>query len=274
MVLISTTLTVVFELDGVTVVFDGQVALGMPTIRFEAGSLVALIGPNGSGKTTLLRLLGGLTKATTGTIKRDSGDRGGVAYVGQRQDQHSWMPLTAGEVLKMGRFGKRGLLGRLDAADRTFISEAAARLAIEGLLHRRYGTLSGGQRQRVLIAKAIAQDANCLLLDEPITGLDFTSQEIILDVVGNERDRGRLVVLSTHHLDEAERCDRVLLLATTVIADGPPETVLQPGPLGEAFGHRVLEDPDGSAIVIDDHGHNHPHDPAAISVPSHKDRAS
>lgn len=258
-----------FDLAGVTVAFDGRTALQMPPTSLSAGTLVGLIGPNGSGKTTLLRLLGGLIKPTSGTVKRHDGDRGGVAYVGQRQDQHSWMPLTAGEVLRMGRYGALGLLGRLTSTDRDIIGDAAARLDVEDLLSRPFGTLSGGQRQRVLIAKAIIQNATCLLLDEPITGLDFTSQEIILQVVGTERDRGRLVVLSTHHLDEAERCDRVLLLATTVIADGPPNVVLQPDPLSEAFGHRVLTDADGkSAILIDDHGHDHPHQPAGISLTS------
>ncbi|MFW2382096.1 MAG: metal ABC transporter ATP-binding protein [Acidimicrobiales bacterium] len=261
-----------FEFTDVTVAYDGRLALRLSATRFEAGTLVALIGPNGSGKTTLLRLLAGLEKPTAGTLTRSETERSGVAYVGQRHDQHRWMPLTAGEVLKMGRYGARGLVGRLDSADRASISDAAARLGVEDLLSRPFGTLSGGQQQRVLIAKALVQDASCLLLDEPITGLDFTSQEIILEVVGSERDRGRLVMLSTHHLDEAERCDRVLLLATSVIADGPPGQVLRAGPLSEAFGHRVLEDPDGNgAIVIDDHGHNHAHDPAAISLTSSSD---
>ncbi len=266
-----------FELDGIRVTFGRRLALEIDRLTLAAGTSVAVMGPNGSGKTTLLRLLAGLVDPDAGSIG-DGGDRGhggggagerggrrGVAYVAQHQHQHAWMPLTVGEVLAMGRYRQRGLLGRLNGADRRLLADAASRLSVDDLLGRAFGELSGGQRQRVLVAGALASDAGCLLLDEPITGLDLPSQQLILDVVAEERDRGRLVVLTTHHLDEARHCDRVLLLDTAVVADGSPGDVLTPTELAKAFGTRMIGSPGDDAItddliiVFDEHGHEHRH---------------
>lgn len=261
-----------FELDGIGVQYGRRSALEIDRLLLDGGTSVAVMGPNGSGKTTLLRVLAGLIEPTTGSVtghgqgarhRRGAAGRPAVAHVAQHQHQHGWMPLTVGEVLRMGRYRERGLLGRLDGGDRRLLADAAARLSVDDLLGRSFGELSGGQRQRVLVAGALASDASCLLLDEPITGLDLPSQQLILDVVDDERDRGRLVVLTTHHLDEARHCDRVLLLNTTVVADGPPDQVLTPAGLARAFGPRLighLDDgvaADDLIIVFDEHGHGH-----------------
>lgn len=260
---------VMYVLDGVEVRFGGRLALstGPDPLIFSSGISVALIGPNGSGKTTLLRVLAGLQTPTTGTIHRPSPSNGpvrqgsGVAYVSQHQHQHSWIPLTVREVMAIGRYGRTGLVRPFRRVDRSAIAEAAERLEVVDLLDRSFGALSGGQRQRVLVAAALVAQADCLLLDEPITGLDLVSQEIILAVVAAERDQGRLVVLSTHHLDEARHCDRVVLLNTTVVADGPPAESLKAEHLADAFGARMVSPSPGAAIgqdppvVIDDHGH-------------------
>lgn len=241
---------------GLTKRFGGHAALDGVDVSLHGG-LLTLLGPNGSGKTTFLRLLAGLVSPAAGRLGRHGAS---VAYVSQRHDHHQWMPLTGGEVLRMGRYRNHGLLGRLGPTDRRAITRAATRLEVGDLLDRRFGALSGGQRQRVLIAMALAVDADCLLLDEPITGLDLASQKVILDVVDQERDRGRLVVMSTHHLDEARECDRVIVLATQVVADGPPDTALKAEPLARAFGQRVLKLTDGEhaeTILLDDHGHSH-----------------
>lgn len=250
-----------FDLDNVVVRFGHTTALEVERLTLRAGEIVGLIGPNGSGKTTLLRVLAGLITQTSGSVERQ---RSHVAYVAQHHHQHPYMPLTVGEVLRMGRYGQRGLLGRLNREDRTRIAEAAERLDVADLTGRLFGELSGGQCQRVQIAAALAADAPSLLLDEPITGLDLPSQQIITEVAEEERDRGRLVVLSTHHLEEARACDRVLVLATKLIADGTPGEVLQAEVLASAFGARVLRvDPDRSrsagVALIDDHGHGHDH---------------
>jgi ABC-type Mn2+/Zn2+ transport system ATPase subunit len=265
-----------FTLDEVRVAFGDRLALDTGNRTLEAATTVAVMGPNGSGKTTLLRVLAGLIEPAAGTV-RTSGSRPTMAYVAQHQHQHAWMPLTVAEVLRMGRYRQRGLLGRLTRDDRRLVAEAADRLRVTDLLGRAFGELSGGQRQRVLMAGALANDADCLLLDEPITGLDLPSQRLILDIVDAERDRGRLVLLTTHHLDEARHCDRVLLLNTTVVADGTPDEVLVQDNLTAAFGPRVVNqeshhghhDHHGSGPHLHDHGHDHDdhdHDQAEVLV--------
>ncbi len=211
---------VLIELDEVSVEFDGRRVLEPTSLAFQAGTSVALTGPNGSGKTTLLRILAGLLKPTTGS-RRGPKPRE-VAFVSQHVRANPWMPITVAEILVMSQYRHRGLLGRLRGEDRRRIAEASARLEVDNLFDRSFGELSGGQCQRVRMAAALAAEAPCLMLDEPITGLDLASQFRILNVIDAERQAGRLVVLCTHHLDEAETCDRVIMLAGRVVADGPP----------------------------------------------------
>lgn len=250
-----------FQLENVSVSFGNRLALDAGNLIFTTRSTTALMGPNGSGKTTLLRLLAGLQEPSTGRVR--SSPSVTVAYIGQHQHQRPWMPLTAGEVLGMGRYRDLGLLRPFRRADRLSINAAADRLEISDLLDRTFGELSGGERQRVLVASALANEAECLLLDEPFTGLDLASQHIIVKVMERERDRGRLVVISTHHIDEARHCDRVLLLNGSVVADGPLENVLTESNLTMAYGLRLLTIPSlvgeigTRGIVVDDHGHGH-----------------
>jgi len=175
----------------------------------------------------------------------------------------------------MGRYRHRGLFGRFKNLDREAIDAAAERLEVTDMINDQFGSLSGGQRQRVLVATALASESECLLLDEPITGLDLASQETILKVVEAERNAGRLVIMSTHHLEEARRCDRVLVMAGCIIADGPPGVALHPKNLGTAFGERVirLTGDDGNEIVLlDDHGHHHHHEAPDHSTHDHSTR--
>lgn len=233
-------------------------ALGEVTISFPPGTGTALMGANGSGKTTLLDCLAGLRIPTSGTVETVDHR---IAYVRQ-QLPHGWMPLTAREVVTMGRFGHRGLLGRLRANDHDAIGRAARRLGVEDLFPRQFGELSGGQRQRVIVAQALASEPTVLLLDEPLTGLDMPSQERILTVLEEETAGGTIVVFSTHHLDEARHCDRVALLAGRVVALGSPDEVLVPDRLRKTFGPRTLgdhgaHDHEHALLVLDDHGHDH-----------------
>jgi ABC-type Mn2+/Zn2+ transport system ATPase subunit len=239
---------------GVCVHYGMVVALAPSSLEIEAGSSTALVGPNGSGKSTLLGLLAGLVRPTAGSISLAPGRQ--VAFVAQQQHQHRWMPLSVEDVLRMGRYAERGLLGRLGAADRAAIEDAARRLDVVDLRRRPFGELSGGQRQRVLVAQALASAPDLLLLDEPITGLDLASQERILEIIATETASGKAVVLSTHHLGEARRTDRVLLLAGCIVASGPPEEVLRPSLLAEAFGNRLVSS-GAETLVVDEHGHAH-----------------
>ncbi len=249
--------TEIARLKAATVRYGDIVALAPTSVTFERGSWAALVGSNGSGKSTVLGLLAGLVSPTSGAV--DLTDSLRVSFVAQQHQHHRWMPLTVDEVLRMGRFRRLGLLRPVGRADKAAIAAVAERLEIADLTRRSFGQLSGGQRQRVLVAQALVDGPDLLLLDEPITGLDLASQEVILDVMAAETERGGTVVFSTHHLDEARRAGRVILLAGEVVADGPPAEALQPANLAAAFGGRLLRI-NGSAVVIDEHGHGDRHD--------------
>lgn len=241
----------------VAVRYGDVIAIDRTSTAFEPGSSVALVGANGSGKSTVLRLLAGLSSPTTGDIKRSAGIE--AAFIAQQHGQHDWMPLPVEEVLRMGCYRRRGLLRRITGDDRAEIRQVAERLAVSNLMHRSFSELSGGQRQRVLVAQSLIGSPRLLLLDEPITGLDLPSQEAILEIIAEEVAKGVTVVFSTHHLEEAARAERVMLLAGCVIADGTPEEVLRPEHLAKAFGGRLLRF-ESEALLVDDHGHGHAHD--------------
>jgi len=243
--------------DAVALRYGDLVALDRTSTTFEPGSSVALVGANGSGKSTVLKLLAGLLEPTDGIVERRPGVD--AAFVAQQHGHHDWMPLEVDEVLRMGCYRRRGLIGRVTRADRREVAEVAARLDVADLVRRSFSELSGGQRQRVLVAQALIGTPDLLLLDEPITGLDLPSQEAILRIVDEEVARGATVVFSTHHLEEAKRATRVMLLAGCLIADGTPEEVLRPEHLALAFGGRLIE-VGGHAVLVDDHGHGHGHD--------------
>jgi ABC-type Mn2+/Zn2+ transport system ATPase subunit len=247
----------VASLSDVGVRYGEIVALAPCSLEFTGGSIVALVGSNGSGKSTLLGLLAGLVSPSSGSIQFHKDVR--VSFVAQQHHHHRWMPLTVNEVVRMGCFGKVGLLGRIGKAQRAGVEEVARRLEVTDLMRRSYGELSGGQRQRVLMAQALVAAPDMLLLDEPITGLDLASQATILRVIEQESQRGATVVFSTHHLDEARRADRVILLAGHIVADGVPADALRPELLARAFAGRVLQI-DGSTVVMDDHGHGDRHE--------------
>ena len=248
----STTLRV----DQVSVNRGGVVALRDVTVAFPAGSATALVGPNGSGKTTLLEVLAGLRPVDRGAVVGRPPVISLVSHGGRRP----WFPLTVREVLRMARFAPGVIPRRLAARDHEAVDRAARRLEVEGLLGIQMDALSAGQCQRVMVAQALAREAPLILLDEPVTGLDLASQERIFQVVAEERNVGRTVILSTHHLDEARHCDRVILLAGRVVAQGTPDEVLCPECLREAYGDRVLgdhryHDHPHDLILGDDHGH-------------------
>jgi ABC-type Mn2+/Zn2+ transport system ATPase subunit len=243
-------------LKGVSVRYGSVTALASATAAFRRGTTTALVGANGSGKSTVLKLLAGLVEATAGSV--DIAPEVTAMFVAQQHGHHRWMPLTVSEVLRMGAYGRLGLVRRRTAADQGRLARSAEWLEIDELLGRGFDELSGGQQQRVLVAQALVAEPQLLLLDEPITGLDLPSQATILRVMGEHASAGGTVVFSTHHLAEARRADRVVLLAGEVIADGRPDDVLRPELLATAFGGRVLH-VDESAVLVDDHGHGVDH---------------
>jgi len=241
------------RLVGASMRFGDVIALAATDLTIGASSSVALVGANGSGKSTLLKLLAGLLSATDGTVWRADGV--GVAFVAQQHGHHRWLPLMVEEVLRMGTYRGRPLVQRIRPADRAELDAIAERLEVHDLRRRAFGSLSGGQRQRVLVAQALIGSPRLLLLDEPITGLDLASQHTILAVIGEEVATGSAVVYSTHHLEEARRAERVVLLAGEVVAAGPPSDVLRADLLAQAFGGRVIRLDESTAVLVDDHGH-------------------
>lgn len=239
-----------------------QAAVEDVTLTIDPGTSAAILGPNGSGKSTMLDLMAGLRSPTAGSLDVSVPPHG-VSYVLQRLDARQALPVTVDEVLTMGRYGHRGLVGRLTKVDHEAIDRAAERAEVTELRRRRFHKLSGGQRQRVLLAQALAAEPGLLLLDEPITGLDLASQDRILAIVAEETDRGTTVVLTTHHLDEVRHCDVAVLLSTRVIAAGPPDETLTVDNLRIAYADRVLGDHHAhdhahDLVILDDHGHGIP----------------
>lgn len=237
-----------------------HVALHGVDVSLRSGTVTAVIGPNGSGKSTLLHGIAGLLDPVRGTIEvggRRAGSRStDVAYVLQATRVHEHLPVTVREVVTMGRYGRRGMLAPLRRDDRRAVEAAMDRLGITDLAGRQIRELSGGQRQRVFVAQGLAQDAPVLLLDEPVTGLDLVSHRRILEVANEERDRGRVVVMSTHDLGEAAHADHVLLLAGRIVAEGPPAEVLTSEHLAEAYHQRLIRLED-NVLMLDDAPHHH-----------------
>ncbi|MBM3696047.1 MAG: metal ABC transporter ATP-binding protein [Actinobacteria bacterium] len=245
---------------GLVLAYGARPALTASDFAIPAGRLTAVIGPNGSGKSTLLNGLAGLLPTRRGDLEvlgRPPGRaRRRVAYVLQATTVNEVMPVTVRETVAMGCYAQLGLWGFLRAPQRVAYLEAMDRLEIADLAGRHLHELSWGQRQRVFVAQGLAQRAELLLLDEPITGLDLVSVERIREAVADEVARGVTVVMTTHDVAEANRADHVLLMSGRVHAQGPPAAALHPDRLSEAYGIGIVHLEDGS-LVLDD-AHHHP----------------
>ena len=245
------------QLHGVTVSYEGIMALANVTLTLNAGDQVAVVGPNGAGKSTLFHVIAGTLKPTQGQVTiYGSGPQGHicVGYVPQRNRIDWRFPVTVLDVVLMGRVGKIGLLRWPRRQDRQLAEQALARVGMSAFANRQIGELSGGQQQRVFLARALAQEAALLLLDEPLTGLDLPSQEAILDLLAQLRRQGVTVLVATHDLNQAaEHFAKVLLLNRRLIALGAPRDVLTPHLLSQAYGSQlhVVHSGDGDLLLAD-----------------------
>ena len=242
---------------GLVLAHDGVVAVDRADLDLPAGGLTAVIGPNGSGKSTLLRALSGLHEPSSGRLLVCGAPPGQheVAHVLQTQHVNHALPVTVAEVVRMGRYRRRGPFRRLTDDDRRAVTAAMERMDIADLAERHLDELSGGQRQRVYLAQGLAQEADLLLLDEPATGLDLTSLDRIADVLREETEAGRTVVITTHELHTAQAADHVVLLAGRVVASGHPDEVLTPDHLADAYGGHLHELPGGELMLDEPHVH-------------------
>jgi ABC-type Mn2+/Zn2+ transport system ATPase subunit len=250
-------------LAGVTSGYDDRVALEGVDLAVEPGTLLAVVGPNGAGKSTLLKLMAGLLPAWKGTIEI-LGDVPGaharrVAYVPQAELVDWAFPVTVGDVVMMGRYPGLGPLRRPGPIDRRAVAEALAKVGMGGHETNQIGRLSGGQRRRVFLARALAADPELYLLDEPVTGVDVTTQEDLMDILESEARAGKTVVATTHDLAcAAQRFQKVATVNRRIVAHGPSSLVLDPAILAETYGGHLLV-LDGQTIVLDDaHHHDQP----------------
>ena len=240
--------------QGVWLRFDGQSALRDVSLRIQAGQRVAVVGPNGAGKTTLLKVVAGMLRADEGRVEV-YGDRPGghicIAYVPQRSQIDLTFPVTVSEVVMMGRIRQIGVLRWPRPRDWEIVHQALAAVEMEDLAKRQIGELSGGQQQRAFLAQALAQEAQIILMDEPLTGLDLPSQEAIFRAIDRLSEAGVTIVVSTHDLNlAAERFDQVVLLNRSLVAAGAPAAVFTPEHLQRAYGSHIHHLAEGEGLMV------------------------
>jgi ABC-type Mn2+/Zn2+ transport system ATPase subunit len=237
--------------ERLSVGYGGLEALAEITLTVPRGAAVALLGPNGAGKSTLFRAAVGLVQPRSGSVRIG----GSVAFVPQSIDVEPAFPVTATDIVRMGRYGEVGWLGRFGDADRVAVADALRALAVERLADRRFGDLSGGERQRVLLAQAAAQEADVLLLDEPFTGVDRPTHEAARALLRRWSGEGRTVIVATHDLESAARdYDLVICLNRRLVAFGPAADTCTEDVLAETFAGHVVRVGD---LIVDVAHHHH-----------------
>jgi len=236
----STATDTALEVRGLTVSYRSAPVLWEVDARFPAGRLCAIVGPNGAGKSTLLKAALGLVPADAGQVLVDGvPGRAGldrVAYVPQRESVDWDFPITVREVVEMGRYRSTGWFRRVPKADRQIAAECLDRVGMAAYGRRQIGQLSGGQRQRVFLARALAQRAPVLVMDEPFAGIDARTQADLLDLLRGMRDAGDSVIVVHHDMAQVRAAfDWTLLLNVRALGCGPTAEVLTPEAVRAAY---------------------------------------
>ena len=222
---------------------NGHTALVDASFAIPTGSITALVGVNGAGKSTLFKAIMGFLPVSQGSVAvlgrpvRRALKEGLVAYVPQSEDVDWNFPVLVEDVVMMGRYGRMGPFRIARAADRAKVAEALDRVGMTDFARRQIGELSGGQKKRVFLARALAQDGQVILLDEPFTGVDVTTEDSIVALLKELRAEGRVMLVATHNLGSVPRfCDRAVLIDRTVLAAGPTGEVFTEDNLRRTFG--------------------------------------
>ena len=250
---------------------NGTTAIKHASFTIPRGSITALVGVNGSGKSTLFKAIMGFVPLAGGSVDilgvpgRQALKRNLVAYVPQSEDVDWNFPVLVEDVVMMGRYGHMGLLRRPKPVDHQMVTSALERVDLVPFRHRQIGELSGGQKKRVFLARALAQQSEVILLDEPFTGVDVKTEDSIVALLRTLRDEGKVMLVSTHNLGSVpEFCDRTVLVKGTVLASGPTSEIFTRERLEETFGgalrHFVLagadlhddDDPRHLTVLTDD----------------------
>jgi ABC-type Mn2+/Zn2+ transport system ATPase subunit len=247
-------------LSDVTAGYGDRVALESVSLAVEAGSLLAVVGPNGAGKSTLLKLMAGLLRPWHGRVEvlgHPAGQQARrVAYVPQAELVDWSFPVTVNDVVMMGRYPALGRFRRPGPDDRRAVAAALEQVGMADHASTQIGALSGGQRRRVFLARALAAGPDLYLLDEPVTGVDATTQEDLMDILEAEARHGHTVVATTHDLAcAAQRFQQVAAVNRTIIAHGPSSLILDPDVLAKTYGGHLLV-LGGQTVVLDD-AHHH-----------------
>lgn len=256
------------SIRGITVSYpNGTTALRDVSFELGPGTICGLVGINGSGKSTLFKSIMGFVRPREGEIRISGLDvaaalkRNIVAYVPQVEEVDWNFPVLVEDVVMMGRYGYMGFMRWPSAEDRRKVDAAIERVGLTAVRHRQIGELSGGQKKRVFLARALAQEGQLILLDEPFTGVDVKTEDAIVELLRSMRAEGRLMLVSTHNLGSVpDFCDQVVLLLKSVVAAGPtPETFTQAN-LQKAFGgvlrhfhlggERLHDDDDRRALTV------------------------
>lgn len=233
-------------LDGLGFTYPGRSAPALEAVTacIRQGERVALLGPNGAGKSTLMKLIAGLLKPdVTGAVRvfetPIDACHPHTAYLAQRAEVDWRFPVTVSDVVMMGRYSHLGWIARPAREDRLAVARALEQVGMADLARKRIGDLSGGQQQRAFLARALAQNARLLLLDEPFAGLDATGQRSVGELLQLLQRQGRTVLVSTHDLGSVmagDVAERAILLNRTILADGPVDEVMRPDVLRRAYG--------------------------------------
>ena len=232
------------DVDDITVTYrNGHTALVNAGFSIPRGTITALVGVNGSGKSTLFKAIMGFVPVATGGVQvlglsvNEALKRRIIAYVPQNEEVDWNFPVLVEDVVMMGRYGHMNFLRIPTRRDKERVAAALDRVGMSDFRKRQIGELSGGQRKRVFLARALAQEGQVILLDEPFTGVDVTTEEAIIKLLQELRDEGRVILVSTHNLGSVpEFCDRAVLINRTVLAAGRTQEVFTQSNLEKAFG--------------------------------------
>lgn len=237
---VSSSHTPILSVERLGVHFDDRPALEDVSLTFSAGETVSLLGPNGAGKSTLLKTIAGMIPATHGELKFASSAARAI-YVPQRSAVDWAFPVSVLDVVLMARRAKRSRFLPFGKSDEIAAQGALERAGMSEFASCQIGELSGGQQQRVFLARALLQDGELYLLDEPFTGVDVPTQELLIELFGSLREEGKTIVYATHDLAQAARSsDRIVLIRRKIIAAGSPKTVMTTANLLTCFGGEAI----------------------------------
>lgn len=233
------------EISNLTISYANQCALENLSIQIPAGKMVGIIGPNGSGKTSLLKGILELIPVKSGKVRffdlKLSIARTQIAYVPQRESVDWNFPVTVREIVEMGRFEPKKWWRRYNTNDQEIVSKSLEMVGLIDVQNKQISELSGGQQQRVFLARALAQQANLIVLDEPFVGIDARSQMEILTVLTHLKETGKSIIMVHHDLSTVfHSFDWVVLLKNKLIGAGEVKEVMRKNLLTEAYGAEIF----------------------------------